>query len=233
VLTIYGALTVAGFAGLWAASGQPFLSLVHALAATATGGYSTFEEGAAGFGAVGPQGVIAALCVLGALSLDLHGRLHRGRWRAIAADPGARALLGAIALVAILVASSEGARDAPGAWKALRLAIMAQTTAGFTTDPLESLAPASQAVLALSMLAGRSSRARSTGAERATSRCRRILGPSSPTGRGSISRSIPTPSFVAETRSFSSPTTGVSTRFAPPSRTTIIRDGVVAVRSGC
>lgn len=151
VLIVYGALTAAGFAALWATSGSPFLALVHALAAVATGGYSSFDAGLPGFGSYAPQAVLMLLCVLGALSFDLHGRLHRRPWRAIATDPALRALLLAIAIVAALVALLEA--DA-GPWKALGLAVMAQTTAGFTTHPFADLSPGTQSVLALSMLMG-------------------------------------------------------------------------------
>ncbi len=151
VLIVYSALTAAGFAALWAASGSPFPALVHALAAVATGGYSSFDVGPSGFGSYTPQAVLMLLCVLGALSFDLHGRLHRRTWRALAADPALRALVVAIALVAALVALLEGDADP---WKALGLAVMAQTTAGFTTHPFADLSPGTQTVLALSMLTG-------------------------------------------------------------------------------
>lgn len=154
VLVVYGALTAAGFVALWMASADPFLALVHALAATATGGYSSFDAGPAGFGGILPRALIVLLCVLGALSFDLHGRLHRNRLRALVADPGLRAMLACIAASTLLLVLLEGERDLAGAWRSLELAVMAQTTAGFTTVPLGSLEPASQTLLMLSMLIG-------------------------------------------------------------------------------
>lgn len=154
VLLVYGGLTIAGFAALWATAGDPFLALVHALAAIATGGYSTFDRGLGGFAGYAPQAVLLVLCVLGALSFDLHGRLHRRQWRAFVSDPGLRALGFGIALVTVLVVLMEGARGARGLWDSLSLAVMAQTTAGFATRGFADLEPGTQGVLAISMLVG-------------------------------------------------------------------------------
>jgi len=151
VLAVYAALSVVAFAALWAASRDPFAALVHALAGVATGGYSSFDAGAAGFPSPVSQAVLMLVCVLGALSFDLHGRLHRRPWPALARDPALRALVLAIATVAVLVALLE---PGAGAFQALGLAVMAQTTAGFTTHPFTELGPATQGVLALSMLVG-------------------------------------------------------------------------------
>jgi len=154
VVVVYGALTAVGLAALWLATGDFFLAVTHALAAVATGGYSTFDGGPSGFEALAPQIVILVLCVAGALSFDLHGRLRRRALDTYLRDPGLAALLAAVVAVTAAVFLLEAGAGGAGLWRALNLAVMAQTTAGFSTVPLAELEASTQVVLAASMLAG-------------------------------------------------------------------------------
>lgn len=158
VMTIYGGLTVLGAALLWLAGAAPFDALLHALTAVSTGGFSTHGDSAAGLGGRAVQAALILLCLTGAISFSLQYRAARGDPLSLLRDAELHALLLAAAFTfgLVLLAESVAAGPAsPGsAADAAFLALSAQTTAGFSTTEVATLAPASKLALILSMLVG-------------------------------------------------------------------------------
>lgn len=157
VLAVYALLTMLGIAVLWPLCGDGFAALTHVLAAVSTGGFSSFDNSAAGFTHWPARFVVIALGVCGAVSLPLYYRARHRGWREIASDVELRGFLAVLCLVsAALIGSLMRVRGVN--WEtfyhAAFLAMSAQTTTGFTSMPIAGLDPGSKLVLIISMLIG-------------------------------------------------------------------------------
>ena len=154
---VYLVLTGVGVLLLWAIQGDPFVALIHTLAAVSTGGFSGFDDSLAGM-PVASRAVVIMLCVLGAVSLPLYYDLRDKGPRVLVADAEVRALIVAIVLAAMVLSLllHHGGRlpwnQAIG--QGLLMGASAQTTAGFSGLNVGSLDPASKLTLIASMLTG-------------------------------------------------------------------------------
>lgn len=158
VLVVYGALTVVGFAVLWALGVPVFAAAVHTLAGISTGGFSSYDDSLAGLGPWGYQAVAMALALFGAISFSLYYRAWRGGWRVLALDREVLALLLMSAIAAAVLAATM-AYAGGASWREVMadaplLALSAQTTVGFTPLTVSELAPASKLTLIVSMIVG-------------------------------------------------------------------------------
>lgn len=157
-LAAYAVLTLAGFGVLWAAGLPVFDAVTNTLAAVSTGGFSNHDASLAAFPVWGQRAAVIALSILGAISFTLYLPESRGHLRRLARDPG---LLGLLALGVVttgLVLLFEVGRSGAGAAAPLAelplLAFSAQSTAGFTSVGVTSLAPASKLALIGAMVIG-------------------------------------------------------------------------------
>lgn len=157
-LLVYGGFTALGIVAMLAAGAGLFEGSVHTFTAVSTGGFSTSDRSLAGFASWAPPVVVLGLCLVGATSLTLWRGAVAGRWRPLLLDPQTRALAAFVGLIAAtLTATFHFLTDMP--WPAaihhgLTTATSAQTTAGFSSIPIDSLDPASKLVIMLSMLVG-------------------------------------------------------------------------------
>jgi trk system potassium uptake protein TrkH len=156
MLLVYVLLSLGGLFLLWLAQVDMFSAVTHVLAAVSTGGFSSADAGLAALPPAG-QAVVSLLCVAGAVALPLYYlTFHRGLAEALR-DIELRALLLALlvlgAVLAWILAAHGMAWDA-----ALRhgvlLGIAAQTTAGFASLEIGSLADGATLLLILAMLGG-------------------------------------------------------------------------------
>ena len=157
VLVVYATLTILGIPVLWGLCGDGFAALTHVLAAVSTGGFSSFDDSAAGFTHWPARFFVMFLGLCGAVSLPLYFRAYHGGWRQVVNDVELRGLLAVAVIVgAALVLTMTEARGAT--WDtvghALFLTLSAQTTTGFASLPLGELDHASKLVLIVSMLIG-------------------------------------------------------------------------------
>ncbi len=157
VLAVYALLTVLGIAVLWPLCGDGFAALTHVLAAVSTGGFSSFDNSAAGFAHWPARFVVIVLGVCGAVSLSLYYRARNRGWREIASDVELRGFLAVLGLVSAALTGSL-LREHGASWEtfyhAVFLAMSAQTTTGFTSMPIAGLDPGSKLVLIISMIIG-------------------------------------------------------------------------------
>lgn len=158
VLIVYGGMTVAGGILLWALGASPFDAAVHALASLSTGGFSSHSDSVAGIGGPAARGLIALLCVAGAISFTLQYQTWRSGPMTLLRDGEVGALLTVILLVWATVMLSEwlagASADAALLGNAAFMAVSAQTTSGFQTIDPAGLAPASKLALIFSMAVG-------------------------------------------------------------------------------
>lgn len=96
LLSIYAALTLLCFLGLWAAGMPIFDAFCHALSTVSTGGFSTRDASIGAFKSPRVEAVAAIFMILGAMNMALHWSAVNGRWRGYRLDPEARYLGGAI-----------------------------------------------------------------------------------------------------------------------------------------
>jgi trk/ktr system potassium uptake protein len=156
-LIVYGGLSVVTFAACRLAGLRPFEALLHTLAAVSTGGFSSHDASVAALGGAA-QIVLSAACFAGALSLTLWARLRRRGPRALTRDVELRALVVAAAVLALALTAVLWRVQGLALPQALHhgafLAISAQTTTGFESMPIETLAPAAKLLLMLGMITG-------------------------------------------------------------------------------
>lgn len=157
VIVVYTALTLVGFAGLWASGLSWFDAVAHSLSAVSTGGFSTFNNSIAGFPSYFPRLMTIGLCTSCAISLPLYWHLvHRERnfhlaelqLIVIIALGAASTLL----LTAIWMHAGESFGDT--APSAVLTVFSAQTTSGFAPTRISELDAASKLVLIASMAIG-------------------------------------------------------------------------------
>ena len=157
ILFVYGSLTAAGIALCWLSGMSGFDALVHTFAAVSTGGFAAEEGSLAAYGPL-QRSVVLLLCLFGALPfLAFAGA--RGSLRRLIRESRIAPLLVLTTVTAGVVALSlQGTHPhfepatslGQGAW----MAVSAQTTAGFSTLDLGTVAPSGQLALIASMVVG-------------------------------------------------------------------------------
>lgn len=157
VLVVYVVLTVIAVPVLWGLSGDGFAALTHVLSAVSTGGFSSFDDSAAGFTAWPARYFVILLGVFGAISLPWYYRAWRSGWRQALRDPELRGLLVMLFVIGLLLLWALSVTDG-GGWESVRhalfLTLSAQTTTGLTTLNVGELDASAKLILIVSMLIG-------------------------------------------------------------------------------
>ncbi len=157
LLTIYALLTLTGGVLIWLAGLTPFDAMAHALSAISTGGYSTFDQSLGGQLPLLAPFVVVFVSFLGAVSLPLYFFAWRRGIGELLKDLELRTLAGACLAGTLLLALWFWQAGAPLA-EALRhgvvLAVSAQSTAGFSDQPIAALDAFPKGLLILSMAVG-------------------------------------------------------------------------------
>lgn len=157
-LMYYSAITAAGMVALILLGVPVFESLIHALTAASTGGFSSHDASIGALGGVAAHTVISLLSLLGAISFSLAFVAWRRGWRIIAGDREIRFIIIFVVLVALVVTAVQHwaapADREVSFGEALVLAISAQTTTGFSNLSVDDLSEGSKLALILSMLIG-------------------------------------------------------------------------------
>ncbi len=158
VLVVYLVLTVIGVTVLTLMGTEPFVSLVHTMAAVSTGGFSSYDESLAGIGSYYIRVAVIVLCFLGAVPLALYYRVFNKGIREILAHVEfwwlvLLCLISSVLLFFLMTLSGgvdvrEALRNAP------IMAFSAQTTAGFSTIDMSALDSASKLAIIISMAIG-------------------------------------------------------------------------------
>jgi trk system potassium uptake protein TrkH len=157
VLGVYVLLTLVGFGLILAAGLEPFNALAHALAAISTGGFSTFDLSlGGGLPAAAPFAVLG-VSFLGAVSLPLYFFAWRRGIGVLLADLELRALALACLIGTLLLGLwfwQEGLPMPEALRQGGLLAVSAQTTAGFSAQPIMHLDAFPKALVILAMATG-------------------------------------------------------------------------------
>ena len=156
VMRAYLALTALGIAALWLAGAGVFPAITLTLSSVSTGGFAPFDASLGGMTAT-VQSLVIALCVAGAICIPLFSQAVRGNGRDLLRDPELHALLIAGLVVGALLALGHWSQAAATGRHTLDLlltAFSAQTTAGFSVVPVQTMDPFSKAVLIVSMFVG-------------------------------------------------------------------------------
>lgn len=157
VLWVYLVLTLFGFGLIWASHSDPFVALIHSLAAVSTGGFSSYDSSLAAM-PVWSQASVTLMSLAGAVSLPLYYLAVRQRQLGKLWDVEVRALLWAMLLLTLLLAACLFASQHYTAEEALAqglmLAVSAQSTSGFSSLSIGTLDTAPKLLLILAMLIG-------------------------------------------------------------------------------
>ena len=158
-LLAYVLLTLAGLALVWPLSGDGFSSLLHVLTAISTGGFSNFDTSLSGLLSRPAAIAVMAIAFMGAVSLPLYWRVaHAGWWggvQTLLTDVELRALVFICLLMGSLLGWLAWLHGATAPWyQGFMMGISAQTTAGFATQAVADMDPASKVVMIISMLIG-------------------------------------------------------------------------------
>ena len=158
-LAVYAVLTLLAILALLAGGVPAFDAVAHGLAAVSTGGFSSHDDSLAGLHRTAGSALLTLFSFAGAISFATYHRSWRSRsWQSIAGDLEVRWLL-ALALVTTLAIAwleLDGA-DGSGSMSladSAMLAVSAQTTTGFTPEPVTALTPASRLCLIGAMFIG-------------------------------------------------------------------------------
>jgi len=158
VLIVYVLLTIGVIVVLWLALGDALQAVLHALTSVSTGGFSGYEHSLADMpSAVAPFITIGA-ALLGALPLVMYYHIANGRRWALGADPEWWAVPLVVVLMSLLLSLMLFQTEGMGLWESLYHGVLlggsAQTTAGFSTVPIDALGDSAKLVLILAMLSG-------------------------------------------------------------------------------
>jgi trk system potassium uptake protein TrkH len=158
MLWVYLALTIGGFCVLLVLTGSVFDSLLHALAAISTGGFSPFDNSLAAYPAWSARFAVLLIALLGAVPLPLYYLARHEGWRHLFLDVEVRTLLALVLVVTGLLTLSlhhaSGMDWATSAGHGLLQSLSAQSTAGFSSLDIAALDDSSKIVLILSMFVG-------------------------------------------------------------------------------
>lgn len=157
-LIVYTGLTLFGLLLVWPLSQHTFAVLLQVLSAVSTGGFSSYDNSLAGMSS---RAAIAVMLVsfLSAVSLVLYWRVFhvgwRRGWRTLLFDVELRSLVLACVIVGSVLGVLEWLHGSRAPWyHGFMLGVSAQTTTGFSTQNIATLAPAAKLVMILSMLIG-------------------------------------------------------------------------------
>jgi trk system potassium uptake protein TrkH len=158
VLVIYLIVTLLG-CGVLLLLGVDFSSAVmHTLAAVSTGGFSSYDTSLAGFASWPPRIMLIALCLAGAMSFSWFYGFTFRHWQSLLTDLRLYALLGACllssALVLLLSGLAGAINEIGDIANLILLTFSAQTTAGFSSQSVAELHPATQLALIGAMVVG-------------------------------------------------------------------------------
>ena len=158
MLGVYVVLTLGGLVLLWALGLDGFDALTQVLAAVSTGGFSSFDASLAGMAHWSTRYAVMAVAFCGAVPLVLYYRLVHGDWRGALRDLELRGLVVATLLAGGLLSAfmvwSAPMSTADALAHGMLLGLSAQTTTGFTSMPVDQLAPGAKLVLIIAMAVG-------------------------------------------------------------------------------
>lgn len=167
IMGIYTMLILIGTLCYVALDMPVFDSLIHAIGAVCTGGFSTHSDSVAFFESVPVEAVTIILMILGGTNCALHMLLLTGRWREFGRDVETRmyfaTLVGATLLVTCVLFGQGAYGTLPEAFRqAIFQTVSAITTTGFTsTTQYVTWPAAARMLLILGMIVG--SESESTG----------------------------------------------------------------------
>lgn len=155
---IYIALTMAAFFALWATGLTPFDAMNFALATVSTGGFSTLDEGPAGF-SPGAQWVLVLFMFLGGTNFALFHRMFRFDRRSGSGKDGefvayARLLLVAGAAIAASLFLQSGWKAGAALRVGLFQAVSTVTTTGYVLDDYGTWPAFAQAIVFFGLFVG-------------------------------------------------------------------------------
>lgn len=158
ILLVYLVLTAVGIVAVLATGVGFFPALVHVLSSVSTGGFSSRPDSLATIGGWPTQLVVLLVCCAAAVPLATYHRATRSGWRAIVADPQARALAVASAILAAAMTGILVVSDGMAPGEALRhgafQVLSAQSTTGFATLGIGGLSDGAKVVIILAMFVG-------------------------------------------------------------------------------
>lgn len=154
ILVVYVILTTIGITGLILAGGSLIDSIVHAMTAISTGGFSNYDDSFAG-ASTAERWIVSVVCILGAVSLHLYYRPAISSLWSSLHDTQFRFLL---SLVAITPLGVFGLARLQGNSVAIDDAyfntVSAITTAGFSTSSVLPFGAAGMVLICLCMFIG-------------------------------------------------------------------------------
>lgn len=157
VLAVYVVLTAGGIVMLMLGGENAFSSIIHALAAVSTGGFSGYDGSIAGMEYIAPRLAVTCISLAGAFSLILYYTAASRGWRRFPADVEVRALLlfvAGLSLVLWFLMSRGGGPEGVSPLNAILLAVSAQTTTGFAPVDVAGLPEAAKLVVVIAMAVG-------------------------------------------------------------------------------
>ncbi len=168
---IYSGLTLIAILCMRFAGMSWFDAVCHAFTTLSTGGYSTIDQSAGGFGP-GVQWIVILFMIAGGANFGLYYQLWRRRWRQVVGDTELRVYLGAILLLSLLFAgflfagalggrpitATTGEAVEPGALAAMRYAtfqvVTVHTTTGYATADYDEWPSVLRSALVMLMFIG-------------------------------------------------------------------------------
>ena len=157
--SIYLGLNVSAAVLLWAGGMSVFDAVCHAMAATATGGFSTHQASVAWFGSAYIEYVLAFFMFISGVNFTLLYLLFlRGRVKAFFKDIELRWYLGSVLVITVLVAGClwwQTPMDAEEAFRrSLFQVVSVHTTTGFSSADYMTWPPFAWMLLGLAMFLG-------------------------------------------------------------------------------
>jgi len=152
IIRAYVVLTAIGLAALAISGMDWFDSLVHALSAISTGGFSSRAGSIGAYGSPLIRSAVILVMILGSVNFTLYHRFRDGeRRRMLLTDPQVRWLLGTIVLFAFLnLLSGSGS----GILTSLFHSATSLTTTGFDVDPVSGWPEATKLLSSIQMIIG-------------------------------------------------------------------------------
>lgn len=158
-LIIYLGLTIFGLAVVWPLSHDFFSSLLHVMSSVSTGGFSEFNNSLAGMPTHASAMAVMLVSLLSAFSLSLYWKTYHGGWRngwrELVYDVEFRSLVLACLVVGSILSFISWLHGNHMPWyQGFMMGISAQTTTGFSTQPVATMDAASKLVMIVAMLIG-------------------------------------------------------------------------------
>jgi len=155
VLGVYAFLTVAGIAVVWALGTLGvFDAVLYVFSAVSTGGFSPHDASLGGLPDRRTPLLITLVSLAGAVSFVTYRRLYREGWRTAVRDRQAQMLLTLCGVAVLGLFLVPGAPVGDRLWRAAMTGISAQTTTGFTVEPVGGIAHAGTLLVMVAMFVG-------------------------------------------------------------------------------